>query len=85
MAEAMFDSVLDELDGLFDAESVIDQMLGPAKGPLKWMFKRVLKSSARALGSVVGAALESDGSIITVNGQQMSGREFKEWRASKLL
>ena len=82
-AEEMFDSVLDELMQRFDSagiDGVVDDLLGQAKGPFKWVLKRVLKSGARALASGFGQLMESDGMTIEINGQAMSGREFKEWR-----
>ena len=46
-AEQMFDTVMDELGDFFDKgglEAMIDEAMGPAKGPMAWMFKKMIKS-----------------------------------------
>ena len=84
-AEEMFDSVLDELMEMMGEvggglEGLMDELLGEVRGPFKWILKKALKAGTRALAKAVGHAFESDSVNIKINGQQMSGRDFKEWR-----
>ena len=44
------------------------------------MLKKALKSGARAVARVFEAGLESNSATIEINGNTMSGKEFKEWR-----
>ena len=44
------------------------------------MLKKALKSGARAVARVFEAGLDSNSATIEINGNTMSGKEFKEWR-----
>lgn len=88
-AEQMFDSVMDEMDAFFDkgglqVDSWIDDYIGETGWALhKWAFKALLKTVAHALVGFLGNMMESDSATFSINGQQMTGAEFKEWREQR--
>ena len=83
-AEEMFMSFFDEFfenpDSMIDG--FIDKVFGGAKEMSMFakMIKPVVKTFAKRIVSGFSNLLESDNVQITVNGQQMSGAEFKAWK-----
>eukprot|EP00316_Scyphosphaera_apsteinii_P013022 CAMPEP_0119338910 /NCGR_PEP_ID=MMETSP1333-20130426/97186_1 /TAXON_ID=418940 /ORGANISM="Scyphosphaera apsteinii, Strain RCC1455" /LENGTH=214 /DNA_ID=CAMNT_0007350333 /DNA_START=86 /DNA_END=730 /DNA_ORIENTATION=- len=84
-AEMMLNTVLDEL---FEGEDIlvamVDKFFGPTRNPAKWILKRSLKSLASMIQPVITQAMNSDSTMVTINGKVMSGKEasraFEQWR-----
>ena len=62
--------------------------MGDAKGPLSWLVKKGVKQLAKTVAGAITETMEQNPDFLekfefTVNGQKMSGADFKSWRNKK--